>query len=284
MAYTRILVNVANPVSRNRVRIAARLAQAQGARLLGRHFTFDAQPRDTQAAFAPTSQVFAARESPVAPGDVTQEPPPEGEAERVRRDFEAVTQELGVAAAFEARSGGDRPLWACLAGEARCADLTVIGKPSGAAEETGIVNRLVEEAGGPVMVLPESASETPGRGHVVVGWNDSREAARAVRDALPLIRSAGRVSIVTVKHRSERGGSAERLKAYLEDHGAQVEIRRESGELRAADALISRAEHAGADLIVAGAFGRARVREMIAGGGTTGRLVQNTTLPLLMAQ
>ena len=282
MAIRQILLSMADSAAgRTCARIAAQLAARDGAHLIGRHYSFERRDQGPGAAYAPTREVLAARGHKPDPDVVA---PEDATAKDARRLFEEAAAAAGAQASFEARRAGDRPLWACLQDEARCCDLTVTGKPADSAEERQTVAQLVEESGGPLLLVPESAQQTPGSGHVAIGWNDSREAARAVRDALPFIERAGRVSIVIVQSKNALERSAERLQALLEAHGARCEIRAERSELKPADALVSRAEHLGADMIVAGAFGRTRVREMISGGATTAKLVQQTTLPLLMAQ
>ena len=176
-------------------------------------------------------------------------------------------------------------------GEARCTDLVVLGQPDGGNDPAAFQRRLAESVtlacGGPVLVVPyATAAEQPGN-HVLVAWDGGREAARAVRDALPLLREAKRVTVVSCA----TGGAAvdamrrshERLQAYLASAGIEAHFKylqvsaSESGE-----AMLSDAANIGADLIVMGAYGHARVRELVL-GGVTRTMFQAMTVPVLMS-
>jgi nucleotide-binding universal stress UspA family protein len=142
-------------------------------------------------------------------------------------------------------------------------------------------------SGRPILVVPY-AGNFPNLGRrVVIGWNASREAARAVNDAMPLLTAAEIVSILTIDPR-------EGPRAHGELPGADISLRfgapRRQGRNRATvsadlpvgEALLSRAGDLGADLLVMGAYGHSRARELLLGGATRS-LLRSMTLPVLMS-
>lgn len=284
MSYKHIVVNMGHPASQNRAGIAARLARTHGAFLLGRHYTFDRRMPDPGATQVSPGQMGGGALAAVETVTPATDPEQSRESRQAQESFDQAVRETGIDADFDSLPGGSRPLWECLLEDACCTDLVIVGKPKGSEGAKSLVKNLAANAGAPVLLVPDSADTIPGSEHVVVAWNGSQEAARAVRDAIPLIESAKRVSIVMVKPKAEVQASARRLQKYLETHGASVETRSDSNGLRVSDSLISRAEELGGDVVVMGAFGRARIREMVTGGATTGRTVESATVPLLLAQ
>ena len=176
-----------------------------------------------------------------------------------------------------------------IAEQTRFCDLFVLAAPYAPAESVHSVTALeagLFEASAPTLVIPENVSTmlTPER--ILIGWNESDEALRATRAALPLLRRAHLAEIVIVdppKHgpgRSDPGGA---LASYLSRHGVQAEVsvlaRTESS---VADILTRRAEETGAGMIVMGAYGHTRMREAIVGGATR-HMLERAPLPVLMA-
>ncbi|MHC2103601.1 universal stress protein [Methylobacterium sp. CM6246] len=158
-----------------------------------------------------------------------------------------------------------------LARQARVADLVVVGRgcPDRA---TGCplpldAASVVLATGRPVLVVPPGIYYLEVR-RVMVAWKDTREARRAVLDALPILRLASRVDVVAVTHEERVSGAAD-VVAYLSTHGiaATASEHRSEGTGDAETLLDLASEHA-SDLIVFGAYGHARVREMILGGVT----------------
>jgi nucleotide-binding universal stress UspA family protein len=122
---------------------------------------------------------------------------------------------------------------------------------------------------------------------VLIGWNGSPEAARAVHDALPLMVGAEAVTVVTIDPEGGPGANEEGpgadIARHLARHGLPVMVRRVTGPAAAAgDLLLNEAADLGADLIVMGAFGHSRLREFVLGGATRTLLAQMTA-PVLMA-
>ena len=139
----------------------------------------------------------------------------------------------------------------------------------------------------PVIVLPyANAAKTLGT-RVLVAWDDSHAAARAVADALPLLRRAQSVQVMQFNQPtpSDEGGLSVDLASvaeWLARHGVIARTQVETTTIPVAETLLSRVADQGCDLIVMGAFGHARWRERILGGTTRGVLA-SMTVPVLMS-
>jgi len=176
----------------------------------------------------------------------------------------------------------------------RHADLTILGQldPAESTFETGAVapERVVMESGRPSLILPYGSKAATVGTHVLIAWNASPQAARAVGDALPLLRAAKTVTILTVDpftvltapgDEGERSESV--LRRHLARHGVAAELRGvPHGDLDPANTLLSSAADAGADLIVMGMFGHSRLRELVF-GGVSKSVLGHMTAPLLVA-
>lgn len=152
---------------------------------------------------------------------------------------------------------------------ARLHCLTVVPMPEDGEASADLVQTLVFEAGRPVLVLPEGASETFGLDDVVVAWDGTRAAARAVADAMPLLERAGKVRIVTVGRDKPlpEHGSAHDLATHLRRNGVEATAQEvERGSLSVGEALDQAAGPA--DLMVMGAFGHSRIRDFFLGSAT----------------
>jgi nucleotide-binding universal stress UspA family protein len=152
------------------------------------------------------------------------------------------------------------------------ADLVIAGRPVG--EQAFAVAKpsdVIMQAGRPVLLAPEGR-DTLGAKRVVLAWKDTREARRAVADALPFLKRSDMVSIVGVSEGPEPLSDQKGLKeiaAYLERHGIACATETADGsKTSVARCLHDAAERHGADLIVAGAYGHSRIREWAFGGVT----------------
>lgn len=189
----------------------------------------------------------------------------------------------------EQTSGKDlRTDWRCavsypdafIAREARAADLVIVGRGErqrSAAHQFPDPGDVLMRAGRPVLVVPPGASALGGK-QIVLAWKDTREARRAVWDALPALGRAEAVHVVEVAEGDDLNAAAARLTDvvdHLSRHGVKAEAEvRTLRERSVADELILFAELKGADLIVAGGYGHARLREW-AFGGVTGDLLRH---------
>ena len=174
--------------------------------------------------------------------------------------------------------------------QCRLADMAIIGQvvaDTSCGVEPGFAEYVVMDAGRPVLLLPRGKSfETIGK-KVVMGWNASREAARACFDALPLLSPDSEVDLVWVDPQKQRGVAGDVPGAELAATFARHDINVTAGPMPTADsdvggALLMRAGDVGADLLVMGAYGHSRVREFVFGGATE-HVLNNMTVPVLMS-
>ena len=145
--------------------------------------------------------------------------------------------------------------------------------------------RLVLAAGRPVLILP-SAGRFPNIGaRILVAWDASREATRAVTDAIPMLRLANTVHVMTVnpKHGEHGHVAGADIGFYLARHGVRVEIKTDHGaEIDVGNELLSRAADLDVDLIVMGGYGHSRLKEWVLGGATR-TILESMTAPILMS-
>ena len=210
-------------------------------------------------------------------------------AGEAKGDFEAAVRRAGVQKTEWRRS--DRGALAATRLSARYADLVVVGQPDPdrAAEERVpgyFVEDLALTAGRPVLVVPYAGSFRRVGTRVLVAWNASREAARALTDALPLLARASSVEVVAFEpQRSDADHGAEPgadIALYLARHGVKVSAARQQAGIDVGSQILSRAADTDADLIVMGAYGHSRAREIVLGGATRS-LIGAMTVPVLMA-
>jgi nucleotide-binding universal stress UspA family protein len=191
--------------------------------------------------------------------------------------------------------GLEADIVSALAGAARRADLTIVGQAGPAEGDSaapGLVpEHLVLQAGRPILVVPYAGRFTTVSERVMVAWNDSRESARALHDALPLLRKASAVTLVQVADADLPGDVRERARTALQGvvrllqrHGvkAVAELTPSDDRTGIGELLLSRAADLGADLLVMGAYGHSRFRELVLGGATR-EILSAMTLPVLLA-
>ena len=150
-----------------------------------------------------------------------------------------------------------------------------------------ICDYLSTQIGKPLIVLPNKMKKFPLLNNVVIAWDESPQAARAVHDAIPLLKLADNVNVVMVPEEEYYENkliiSGQGLKSYLSHHGINVNmvtIQRKKSKI--AKEILSSAKHQGAGLIVMGVYGHSRIRESVF-GGTSKYLLKNTTIPLLVS-
>ena len=196
------------------------------------------------------------------------------------------------------RTGFDRAEWRtskadaldAVTLQARYADLVVVGQknpewPSGVNKD--FEHSVPLAAGRPVLVVPYAFERRPVGQRVLVAWNASREAARAVSDALPLLKRARQVQVVAFRPEKSAAAHGEEpgadIALYLARHGVKVTVSRyDAPDVDIGNQLLSRAFDLSADLIVMGAWGHSRLRELVLGGATR-TLLDSMTVPVLMA-
>jgi nucleotide-binding universal stress UspA family protein len=171
---------------------------------------------------------------------------------------------------------------------ARYADLVVIGQPNGddgSGVEPVFAHRLVMAVGRPVLAIPYAGKfDTLGK-RVLVAWSATRESMRAVTDSIPMLRGADEVNVVTVNAEGGPHGDVPGadIALYLARHGVRVKVANVRGaEIDTGSQLLSYAADLSSDLIVMGAYGHARVAELVL-GGVTRTIFGAMTVPVLMS-
>lgn len=213
-------------------------------------------------------------------------------AKRVRQTFDDWRAKSGLAMGDSAADGPNcawmedtgRPD-ACVARRGRVADLVVVARAEGENATTTITETLeaaLMDSGAPLLVAPAGAPETVG-GHVAVAWNGGLEAARAVTAAMPFLKGAEDVTVLTVGDTCPPEATSEALAGYLASHGVKAQVRNmEAGGESMSATLLAAAGEAGADLMVMGAYTHSRLRELVF-GGVTYEILAAANMPILMA-
>jgi nucleotide-binding universal stress UspA family protein len=281
MALKDLLVHVDNtPRNAARIELAARLAIQHDAHLTGLH-VID----------IPSANYFYGAAMPFVPTN------PEEIVERIRA--EAVEAAKPIEASFREclRRNGIEGEWRLVEGSppatvalhGRYADLTIVGQPNRdePQDADAVTVTTIMTSGRPVLAVP-FAGEFPIIGErVLVAWNASREAARALNDALPLLLNAKHVTVLAINPQRGVVGHGDVPAADIALHLARHGLKTEAAHTVAKDiadgeALLSYAADIGADLIVAGAYGHSRAREMVF-GGVTRTLIAEMTAPVLFS-
>jgi nucleotide-binding universal stress UspA family protein len=249
MSYAALMVYFdASPQAQARLRLAAGLADRVGAALIG-------------IAGLPFLPAYAA--------DVT----------TALADIEMKFRDAAKPRTDVAWRGGQ--VWASVlvAQEARAADLVIIGPAPDARDLSNAHHpgAIILGAGRPVLFVPDGIESLAAR-RVVVAWKDSRESRRAVRDALPFLRAAEHVMIVEVGEQAAQShASIDGVADYLQRHKVTVgATARLTAKESVADEILRYARQEGADLIVAGGYGRTVLGEWIFGGVTRDLLAHSS--------
>jgi nucleotide-binding universal stress UspA family protein len=170
---------------------------------------------------------------------------------------------------------------------ARRFDLAIVGQaePETSSVEDIIAETTLFESGRPMILVPYIQKAPFKLDNVMVCWDGSHQAARAIGDAIPLLGTAGRVEIVIVgsEHGSQDEIEGADMGQHLARHGLKVEVHRmDGGTTDVADALLSHAADSGADFMIMGGYGHSRLREFVL-GGVTHSIVRALTVPALLA-
>jgi nucleotide-binding universal stress UspA family protein len=278
MGYKDLLVQLdESPGCTARVAAALRLAGAHGAHLTGIYPIREQAPTTfIETQLPPSTRADLESEGRAA-------------AEAALAAFRDAAGRAGVAFAARAIRVPDQAPGQGLGLHARFADLVVLG-PGAPGDAGGVAWRIPEEvvleAGRPALVIPEGGAPAGLGERVVVAWDASRAAARALADAMPILARARSVVVATVDPQATPLAESEEgldIAAHLHRHGIAAETRAiEAGARSAGEALLSLATEGGHDLLVMGAYGHARLRELVL-GGVTRTVLDRLPLPVLMA-
>lgn len=167
---------------------------------------------------------------------------------------------------------------------ARLADLTIVPQPidPNAQDSADILNEVMFRSGRPLMLAPPDPDTTL-TGTILIAWNGRAECARTVANALPFLRRAERVLLLTIDSENPDRPSLEGLSLYLARHGIDADIiHRQSGDDTVGEAMVKAVSEQGADMLVMGAYSHSRWREMII-GGVTRHAIHNMPVPIFMS-
>jgi nucleotide-binding universal stress UspA family protein len=234
---------------------------------------------------------------PVIPGSVLGGIPTdliEAQRDENTKAAKAATNRFEAAAGQAGLSAEVRILDASVAGAAdlfgriaRRFDVAVVGqaRPKEGASEELLIEGALFESGRPVVVVPHVQTQGVTLERVLVCWDGSRPATRAIADALPFLRRAKAIDIVAVS--GERGKGSElvgtNMARHLARHGLEVALKRVSaGDVDVPSAIRAHAAETGADFMVMGGYGHSRLREFIL-GGVTRTILTSSTIPVLMS-
>jgi nucleotide-binding universal stress UspA family protein len=278
MFYKSILVHVDDSTrAEERMRLAARLASQSDAHLIGvatsgiSGVTYGALPL---GADAPGMALYLESLS--------------DRADSALERFEKIVRETGVTS-YEKRRSEDEPGTA-IALHGRYADLVVLGQhdPDDLSVNTSVdfPAYVVMMCGRPVLIVPYAATVRELGKRILVAWNESAEAAKAVANALALLERAEIVEVAVMFEPQMRfaneGEPGADIALYLARHGIKADVSSEATSLDAGNALLNLAASLGSDLLVMGCYGHSRLREILL-GGTTRTILQSMTIPVLMS-
>ena len=208
----------------------------------------------------------------------------EKEIAEAKRRFERITERSGYSGHCEWRSSQGEQV-AVLAVHGRYADVIVVDQSDAHWEAPllSLVPELTLTSGRPVLVIPRAGVTAVPCEHIVIAWNASRDAARAVADAMPLLQGARKVSVlaVTPPRRDQVPGMD--IARHLASHDVQADVVvREAPDPDVPAEILNFMADRGGDLLVMGCYGHARFQEMIF-GGVTRSILRSMTAPVLMS-
>lgn len=278
MGYRSFLVQVDDSdQSDSRIKVAARLARMYDASLQGVYVTSTRELTPFTSAMLPDSIVeHRLRDT----GDA--------QARAEKRFRAGVAAEQLTAVSWSAPAG---PAIDAAVLHTCYADIAIVGQPLPEDANAGFAGDLVYGmlmgAGRPLLIVPHFGDFPVVGQNVLIAWKETRESARAVSDALPFLKRAGKVVVMSIsspKDDSVRQSQSDAgIAAYLARHDIVAKVSPEVAEdIDVGNLLLSRAADLSTDLIVMGAYSRARLAERVL-GGVTRLMLQSMTVPVLMS-
>ena len=253
-----------------RVELAAQLAQQYEAHLTGLFVLTD-----------PFIPIYDAAQLPPEFYE-EQETLDKQRAETAENMFRGIAGPTGVSAEWRVDQG---PKADVVARHAHYCDLVIAGQRNPDQPAGGDVpDGLLLSIGRPILILPYVSQSADIGKRIMIAWNASPQATRAVHDAIPIMSQADHVDVIAI---NPNGGHGEipcaDISLHLTRHGIKCEAQSITvNDIGVADMLLSRAADQSADMIVMGAYGHARWREWVF-GGVTAHMLDHMTVPVLMA-
>ncbi|WP_136417184.1 universal stress protein [Herbaspirillum sp. ST 5-3] len=281
MSYKTVLVHVdKDKHAGERIELAAKIAMSEEAHLIG------AAPTGVSRFVYQSRYIYEG-------GGMTTHL--ENHIEELRKDandalknFEEIVKKMGVQSyegrAVDDEAGGGVSL------QARYSDLVVIGQTDREEPSTTTLpdfpEFVVMNSGRPVLIVPYVGHYNTVAKRVLIAWDASTSATRAVTGAIPLLKSADNVDVVVFNADSQGDAHGEQPGAdiglYLARHGIKVNVVRQKTDIDVGNALLSISTDLGSDMIVMGGYGHSRFREILL-GGVTRTVLESMTVPVFMS-
>jgi nucleotide-binding universal stress UspA family protein len=272
MTYKTILAYISSAKRADAVlEVAVGLATKHDAHLIGLHVVPQVPPNSFPRYPTPNDMLIAARKGLQA------------EAEKIAEIFKEATKSLEDKCEWRSKAAQTHNQLSDILEDAMMAELVIasqeVDHPFFGSSD--IATGLVLASGRPVLIVPNAGRfQTVGE-RIVVGWKPAREAARAILDALPLMRSAASVHVVSVDEDAGEKNNASNVCGLLARQDVQATaVSIDSSEPE--KALLDQVKKLDSDLLVIGCFGRSRLREMVF-GGVTRHILGHMTVPVLMS-
>lgn len=199
--------------------------------------------------------------------------------------FTKAAEAVGIAAAAQSAGANAGSAGTAFGRVARTFDLSVVGQSAPEDVSTdAVIEAALFDSGRPVITVPYIQKTGLQLKHVLVCWDGSRAASRAIGDAMPFLRRAKAIELVTVQ-RAEQSSPLEGIEMaeHLARYKVPVEVKHiVSVEIDAGNTILSHAADCGADFMVMGGYGHSRMREFML-GGVTRTILESMTLPILMS-
>jgi len=258
---------------------AIALAQRHQAHVIGLHLEASYYPAYGEVAIAMPPDVIEQMRQPLRE-----------RAEKLEETFNSRMKEADISAEWRSGSSEYSSLPKRIVQEAVSADLVLCPqvKPESVDVTTlDLPERLILESGRPVFVMPPDKPAAIPAKRVLIAWNNSPQAARAVFDSLALMKDADAITILTLAGNADARREAEehanKLAANLGRHGLKAKVEAvDTGSSSASDTIMARLEDDGADMLVMGCYGHSRFRELVF-GGVTRDMLAGVKVPTLMS-
>jgi nucleotide-binding universal stress UspA family protein len=278
MSYKTILVHVdRSKHAAARIKHAAEIALAENAHLVGAAMTGISRFIYQDSAIDISRTVVAAQI------DALNE-----SANQALAQFESIAKQLGVLS-YEKRLVNDEPAGG-LALQARYCDLVVVSQTDldepAASLEADLPEYVMLNCARPVLIIPSAGQFSHIGKNVLVAWDGSMEATRAISNAIPLLKRAKNVTVALFNPNAQIDVHGEQpgadIALFLARHHVKVEVVQKNTSVDIGNALLSTAADLQSDLIVMGGYGHTRFREVIL-GGVTMTVLNSMTVPVLMS-
>lgn len=208
-------------------------------------------------------------------------------SDAIRAVFDQHTHAEDIVSEWRLLRTGTSPEGDRIIESARVADLVIMPNATAVPDQsTQVQARVIRESGRPVLLVPPDGAAAEVGSRVVLGWSDTREAARAAHDMLQVVRPGATVSLLRVGDAGQdplQDHALVELAVLCDRHGLRAEtVHRDRAGGDVADILLAHAFDIGADLVVTGAFGHSRAYDFVVGAATYG-LLRKARMPVLFS-